>query len=272
MYKRTSYFLIASIINRLPPLQKILPSLLLLLTLSLGAAAQTSYPDMPPGIDSTLTRQERGRYWRHAAELAWDWMHSAGSPDTSSIVLPVKLVSSLYNALIHVHNASGIPERDSAIKCGISPADIPSFYWTNELTIDLRQAPWAKAWQKEKKQTGNATIDRMMKEYNLKAHIRSESKQELVVQISASEAAQMWEIERQLLKMKGISKPDIKMATADMGSITASTHGGAWALKYRCGSLNGFSEWKMRELTWYFVVHPDGRVAFDGREGELIKE
>jgi hypothetical protein len=237
--------------------------LIALFALSLSVASAqsgTPYPTVAGADDSKLPADLRSRYWHQAAYLAWSWMHDVQSADTARIVLPVTLVQSLRNALIHIYNATGVEGRDSVIGANIR-SDIPDrFFWTEEIKFDLRKAQWAKAWRKAKKLTGNKTVDRLITTYSLHPHIAYDNVDELVMRFSSEYATMMNRITDSLMALKGVDRDMAMMAGMDDGSVVASVDNGAWLLTFRAGFTNGYNSPEVANRTWRFRIYPDGRV------------
>jgi hypothetical protein len=178
------------------------------------------------------------------------------------VLVPDAMIASYYNALVHIHNAADIPQRDSAIRCFTTPPAGPIEYRTQPFAIDLKKARWGRAWQKKRKVTGNATIDTLVARYGLTVDVTQDQGDTLIVTLAAPRPARMYLIDRILETIDGMWEPFSGAGMFDESEILSVVDWNSMRIYYRLGSFNCFNDKSLRERTWVFRVQHDGRVEY----------
>lgn len=123
-----------------------------------------SYPVIVDADSSGISDSLRQVYWDDAEILTIRTLEQAGGCARKRAMLPDELVRSIYNALIHVHNATGLAARDSVV----SMYCIHAFGLNRQLAVYVDTSyAWVQAWRRGERFTGNPEVDVLMECFDL---------------------------------------------------------------------------------------------------------
>jgi len=232
-----------------------LPRTLLLLACALAplAAGAQDFPRVPPPA-TDLAADVRARYVEDAARLAARHVNETGG--RQDVSLPPALVSSLYNALARVYQTNH-PARDVVVdKHRIHTFGNPPL---RQLMVGVHpDQPWAEAWKRGERLTGNQAVDALMKAHNLtveRGHI-----------LRSPEPVNIAALARRFAAIPGIRYAEGDAAIGDGNDIRARADGNGWRLEYSAGKGDCPAGCIERDR-WTFLVTTDGRVTFVGSTG-----
>lgn len=227
-------------------------------------------PSAPPFQDvedTTLPHLIFIRYQEDAQRLALRWLQSEEAPGLDEIALPTDLVEDLHQALARVHNATELAARDSVVAL----YDVHTFPRPDMLRVVLSvdsAAEWPRAWRAGHRLTGNAAIDALMTEWDL----RLDSYHDLTyfddaARLSATVPLNTFALAARFEEIEGVFSAGPGGFDGDGDDITAEANAGAWLLEYSVGFGDCPAGCIGRHF-WTFRVHDDGVVEYLGSRGD----
>ncbi|MCI0565118.1 MAG: hypothetical protein MN733_42165, partial [Nitrososphaera sp.] len=126
----------------------------------------TNGKQLPPPDESGIPDSVKNAYWQDAAQLALRDVYNDEESKKSLIEIPDELIQLYYDGLLHIYQATSIPERDSVAQIfKIHAFPSPELY-SLLVAVDSTKE-WTKAWRNGNRLTGNPQIDELMEQYEL---------------------------------------------------------------------------------------------------------
>jgi len=212
--------------------------------------------------DSKVPESLRAAYREDAARLALRDLLARGY---AGIEIPHDAVQPYYDALVLVHNATGLPARDSVVDVyGIHTFPQPA---TRSLyTIVAGDQEWAQRLARDSVPTGDAVVDRLLSDYALsfdRAHTLSTG--ELLIVLRSALSLNVAALAPQFVVAPGVRASQPNGAFGDGNDIDA-TRGDAILVDYSVGYGDCPSGCINRRF-YHFAAHADGTVEYLGASG-----
>jgi hypothetical protein len=229
--------------------------------------------DVPAPDDVTLSDSLRAVYRTDAGRLALRRVRDQGGEAARQVRLPDSLVQPFYNALLQVHAADDLDGRDTVVDTlGIHTFPVFSVHEIS-VTPEEPLPDWITAWKEGRRFTGNATVDALLREYDLQLVAYN------VYEYSETEAARLRSepplnapaLADRFEPVEGVQYASPGSALGDGNDIEGTLGDGFVKLRYSVGFGDCPSGCIGRHY-WTFRVFEDGRVTFQGESGDPLPE
>ncbi|MFQ5799388.1 MAG: hypothetical protein ACE5H0_11970 [Bacteroidota bacterium] len=236
-----------------------------LLTDSGSSDLTLDYPNVLPADDSDVSDSLRKMYRKDAARLALRKVNEAGGTASQEVELPQDLVSTLYYALIHVHNATHLASRDSVVVIyAIHTFPYPEIY---SLIVGVDStSKWVAAWRRGERFTGNQQVDALMKEFDLQLDRYYDWPGSHAVTLRATRPLNIAALAGRFDGIDAVSYAEPNGTIGDGNDITARSEASYWQFDYSVGYGDCPSGCIGRHF-WTFQIYSDGHVEYAGSSG-----
>jgi len=192
-------------------------------------------------------------YERDASRLTLQYLSQQQNNAEIGIEIPQVIKESLYKALVAVHNS----QDPNAIKVSALKIHTKAqpFYIDDFTVIHSNDAPWVTPLKKGVPQTSDATINELIKTYNL--DINKYDKESKSFIISAYPHVNMNELAKQLSEIEGVAAVRIPELQKPDHDILAEYEKNRWIITYEKEYFN-----KGYKIQWSFSVDTEGNVTF----------
>jgi len=210
-----------------------------------------------------LTEEQRVGYEEDAVNLAIRHLQEIDAPELNDVYPPSELVTSLFDALVHVH-LTAHPVRDTVIDV----YRITNVSGHATRTIMVRVDPdheWTRAWRQEETLTGYPEVDALMITHDLFLSRFHEWSFGDVAILRANRPLNTAALAALFEPIPGVIYAE-REAGGWPNDLRAHPLGDGWQLDYRVGFGDCPSGCVHRHI-WSFSVSEDGTVAFLGRSG-----
>jgi hypothetical protein len=237
--------------------------------LSKSSGSYAPVVDVPAPDDVALSDSLRAVYRTDAGRLALRRVRDRGGEAARQVRLPDSLVDPFYNALLQVHAADDLDGRDTVV----DTLDIHTFprFFVHELSVTAEEPlpDWFTAWKEGQRFTGNATVDELLREYDLQLVAYN------VYEYSETESARLRSeallntpvLTDRFDPIEGVKYASAGSAIGDGNDIEGTLGDDFVELRYSVGSGDCPSGCINRHY-WTFRVFEDGRVMFRGESGD----
>lgn len=225
-----------------------------------------AYPVIVNADSSSISDSLRQVYWDDAEILTIRTLEQGGGCARKRAMLPDGLLRSIYNALLHVHSATGLAARDSVV----SMYCIHAFGSNRQLfvLVDTSYA-WVQAWRRGERFTGNPEIDELMECFSLnlvdfyifpgdilgQAYLQSEMPINPMV------------VAEKFRGIEGVQDASDGCCVGDGDDITVSIGENYLQLNYSDGYIDCPSGCGQRHV-WAFKIQTDGTIEYLGNSGD----
>ncbi len=228
------------------------------------------YPAVTKADDSTVPESLRNEYWEDAAWLALQKAETIGGKPGEEIEFPSGLVQTLYNALIHIYNASEFPATDSVVN--IYKIHTYNWFYTSNFGIFAigvdTTIPWVKKWQQGQTLTGNPRIDHLFNCFDLSLGYFDDSRAEAI--LVETRPVNVSALPERFEGIEGVRYADMGSHNIGEGyDIAAETGNNYWQLDYSAACGDCWVGCALRHF-WRFKVYSDGQVEFIGGWGPPV--
>lgn len=212
-----------------------------------------------------LTEEQRVGYEEDAVNLAIRHLEEIDAPEFNDVYPPSELVTSLFDALVHVHLTEH-PVRDTVIDV----YQIPSFSGHATRSIMVRvdlEYEWTQAWRQEVALTGYPEVDALMITHDLLVSRFYEWLSGDVAVLRANRPLNTTALAALFEPIPGVMWAERSEGSVGrINDIDARPHDDGWQLDYSVGFGDCPSGCVHRHI-WSFSVSEEGTVAFLGRSG-----
>ncbi len=203
----------------------------------------------------------KNQYEQDANKLALELMKHA-EMDKSSIQIPVDYYQRAMDALMVIYNAEDLEARNQVIDVyDIHAAQVP-----NRFMVSLDTAyPWTSKWIHGTPDTGNKTVDNLLKENNIEvAEYFSFIK---TVVLEAKTSINSTALVTTLNEIGGIERAEFEQPAGDGNDIEIRPIDGYLEVTYSVGYGDCLSGCRFRTY-WQFQVFDDCTVKYVGNFGD----
>jgi hypothetical protein len=213
--------------------------------------------------DSQLPVLLRAAYREDAARLALRDLLARGY---DGVEIPGDAVQPYYEALVLVHNATGLPARDTVVDVyGIHTFPQPA---TRSLYMLVAgDQTWAQRLVRGELPTGNATVDRLLNDYALSFdHAHTLTTGELLIVLRPAVALNVASLAALFVGVPGVRASEPNGTVGDGNDTRGSMTESGVRLDYSVGYGDCPAGCIGRRF-YHFVVHADGTVEYLGASG-----
>jgi len=225
---------------------------------------------LPHADESQVPDSLKKAYIEDVGILTLRIVQEVGGEVNDQVELPDELLTTLYNALIYVYNATDLATRDSVV----DTYDIHVTHtWAIRsliVAIDSTKA-WTQAWRKGERLTGQQQIDGLMEKYDLELEKYYEFPWAHTVTLASSRPMNMAALAKRFAAIKGVIYAEPNGGAGDGPDITAQAGTDHWLLTYSFGWGDCPSGCIYRHY-WSFEVSSSGEVTYTGSSGTPIPE
>jgi hypothetical protein len=213
--------------------------------------------------DSQLPGTLRAQYLEDAARLALRDLLRRGYAE---IEIPSDARRPYYDALVLVHNATGLPARDSVVNIyRIHTFPLPA---TRSLMLQLvASEAWVQRLARRELPTGEPAVDDLLQRYSLSVgSVFRLSQGDVLLTLGSLEPLNMAALAPQFRGITGVRHSDPNGAVGDGNDIRGSIEQSRVLLDYSVG-YGDCPAGCIRRHHYHFAVHTDGTVEYLGASG-----
>ncbi len=226
-----------------------------------GATAPSSFRSTLD--DSQVPEPLRAAYREDAARLALRDLLSRGYAE---IEIPRDTIQPYYDALVLVHNATGLPARDSVTDV-YRIHTFPQPATRSLYMIVGGDQEWAQRLVRDSAPTGDAVVDQLLRDYALSFdHVHPLSTGELLIVLRSALALNVAALAPKFSDAPGVHSSQPNGAFGDGNDIRAA-RGDGILLDYSVGYGDCPAGCISRRF-YHFAVHADGTVEYLGASGD----
>lgn len=245
------------------------PALLLAM---IGTAGCESFLDPSPATVPIIPQPENieipaaleTRYTEDAARLALRHVNETDGAASDDVELSPSLVSTFYNALVHVYGMDH-PARDSVVDLyRIHTFPAPA---THELIVGVDPARgWVRQWRNGQRLTGNERIDALMEKFDLDLERYYSWSSGHAAVLRSAEPLNIAALAHRFSGIRGVRYAEPNGFGGDGNDIRAQVVDSGIRLDYSIGFGDCPAGCTGRH-TWSFVVDTNGRTTYLGSSG-----
>ncbi len=213
--------------------------------------------------DSRVPETLRAAYRDDAARLALRDLLGRGYAE---IAIPNGAVQLYYDALVLVHNATGLPARDSVVDIyRIHTFPLPT---TRSLLLQLLpNEAWVQRLARRELPTGEPVVDDLLQRYSLSVgSVYTLSQGDVLVTLGPVEPLNIAALAPRFRGITGVRYSDPNGAWGDGSDIRGSVEASRVLLDYSVG-YGDCPAGCINRRFYHFAVHSDGTVEYLGASG-----
>ena len=242
--------------------------LLIVMTCFISLASANVNTNPESYSDGQLSKHQKNKYKKDATRLAL--RHLAGTKDFDQMdaEVPNKLVESIYNSLVAVHQ-SGLPEADVVTKVHkLHTFPVPTV--DRMVVIYKRNAPWATPLRLGDDVTDSEEINELSEKFNLKINRHVEWDEEHnSFNMRAEESLNMAPVAKDLSAIDNIALVDMMEPNGDGNDIEIKKLSNGWEINYII-KFDGCITGCKKKHSWTFEVTDDSNVKFKKEHGDEL--